>query len=189
MRVCDDPEMEQHPVEHAEGRVEHPLPGEGRQHGRDDEWQQDEGAHERLAAEMPVEQQRQPQPERQFEDRRDEGVEAGVVDRDVEDAVVPDLDEIVEADEMARHADLGIGDRQQDAVDERIGDEQPEQDHRRQHQAGRQPALVFEQAGDRPARWRADIFQAWGGNVDGRHERFLAAFFMATANGRGRQIF
>ena len=102
------PEMEQHPVEDAEGRIEHPLPGEGRQHRRDDERQQDEGAHERLAAEMPVEQQREPQSERQLEDRRDERVEEGVVDRDVEDDVVPDLVEIVEADEVAGHADARV---------------------------------------------------------------------------------
>ena len=36
---ADDPEVEQHPVEDAEGRVEHPFPGEGRQHRRNDERQ------------------------------------------------------------------------------------------------------------------------------------------------------
>ena len=130
----DDVQLKEHPVQHAEGRVEHPFPGEGRQHGRDDERQQDEGADERLAAEMPVEQQRQPQAEHQFEDRRDERVEEGVVDRDMEDAVVPQLLEIGEADEMALDADLGVGDREQHALDERVGDEQAEQHDRRQQQ-------------------------------------------------------
>ena len=66
----DEAELEQRPVEDAEGRIEHPLPGEGREHRRDDERQQDEGADDRLALEMPVEQDRQPQAERQLEHRR-----------------------------------------------------------------------------------------------------------------------
>src|SRR3546814_10496275 len=42
--LVDQADLPQQPVQHAEGRVEHPLPGEGRQHRRDDERQQDEGA-------------------------------------------------------------------------------------------------------------------------------------------------
>ena len=127
----DDVGMEQHPVEDAERRVEHPLPGKSRQHRRDDERQEDEGAHERLTAEMPVEQECQPQPEGQFEDGGNEGVEAGVPHRDMENVVVPDLDEVVHADEMPGHADSGVSHREQNAVDKGVGDKKREQHYRR----------------------------------------------------------
>ncbi len=80
---------------------------------------------------MPVEQQRQPKPERELKDRGDEGVEKGVVNRDAEDVVVPQLHEIVKTDKLAGDADLDVGDRQHHALDERIGDKEAEQYDRR----------------------------------------------------------
>ena len=86
---------------------------------------------------------------------------------------------------MARHSDLGIGNRQEDAVDERMGDEHAEQDHRRQHQAGGQPALVLEQAGDRSALRRGDVLLPPKRNrcsgPDGRHQPFLPTNPLAAA--------
>ena len=82
----DQAELVEQPVEDAEGRIEHPLPGEGRQHGRDDEGQQDEGAGEGLALEIAVEQHREPQAERQLEDGGDARIDEGVVDGRAEDA-------------------------------------------------------------------------------------------------------
>ena len=145
MRPVMSAELVQHPVEDAEGRVEHPLPGEGRQHGRDDEGQQDEGAGERLALEIAIEQHRQPQPERQLEDGGDARIEERVVDGGAEDPVVPDLVVVGEADEVAGHAHARAGHRQHDAAHERVGDEHAEQHHGRHQQHERQPALVLEQ--------------------------------------------
>ena len=65
---------------------------------------------------------------------------------------VASVREIVQPDEVARHADPGIGNRQQDPADERIGDEKPEQDQRRKDQQKREIALVLERP---PARFRA----------------------------------
>jgi hypothetical protein len=101
--------MVEEPVENAERRVEHPLPGEGRQYGRNDEGQQDESAGEGLAAEIAVEQHGQPQPERQLEDGGDARIEEGVVDGGVEYSVVPDLVVVGETDEVAGHAHARIG--------------------------------------------------------------------------------
>ena len=53
----------------------------------------------------------------------------------MEDVVVPELDEIVHADEMAGHSDPGVGNRQQNAVEEWIGDKEREQRHGWQNQA------------------------------------------------------
>ena len=87
---------------------------------------------------------------------------------------MPDLYEIVEADEVAGHADLGVGDRQQDAVDERIGDEQ--------RRAGSTVGSIRQVASQRsssssrvigPRCGLRDILQARDGNFDCRHERFL----------------
>jgi hypothetical protein len=52
--AMDQTEPEQHPVDHAEGGVEHPFPGECRQHGGNDEGQQDECPCDGFAFEMVV---------------------------------------------------------------------------------------------------------------------------------------
>src|SRR5262249_56801328 len=75
----DQTEMVEDPIENAERRVEHPLPGESREHGRDDERQQDESTGERLATKITVEQHGQPQTEPQLEDGGHTRIEEGVV--------------------------------------------------------------------------------------------------------------
>src|SRR6202043_1801276 len=114
--AVDDPELEQQVIDDAEGGIEHPLPSEGRQHGRDDERQEYEGAGEGFALEVVVQQQRQPQTQREFEDCRDERVEAGVPYGDAEDAVIPHIREILQPDKMPRNTYLGVGNRQLDTL-------------------------------------------------------------------------
>ena len=99
----DQAEMVEEPIENAKCRVEHPLPGESREHGRDDEGQQDESTGESLAAEIAVEQHGQPQPERQLEDGGHARIDEGVVDGGAKDPVIEDLVEVGEADEVAGH--------------------------------------------------------------------------------------
>src|SRR4029077_6329991 len=84
----DQAEMVEEPIENAERRVEHPLPGKSREHGRDDEGQQEKGAGESLAAEIAIEQQGQPQPERQLEDRGYTRIKERVVDGGAKDPVI-----------------------------------------------------------------------------------------------------
>ena len=130
----DQAQMVEEPIENAKRRVEHPLPGESREHGRDDEGQQNESTGESLAAEIAVEQHGQPQAERQLEDGGHARVEEGVVDGGTKDPVIEYLVEVREADEVAGHTDARIGHRQQDTAHERIGDEQTEQHHGRHQQ-------------------------------------------------------
>src|SRR5437762_14144945 len=105
--------MVEEPIENAERRVEHPLPGQSREHGRDDEGQQDESTGESLAAEIAVEQHGQPQSERQLEDGGHTRIDKGVVDGGAKDPVIEYLIEVGEADELAGHAHARAGDREQ----------------------------------------------------------------------------
>ncbi len=146
----DEAGLVEQPVEHAEGGIEHPSPREGAEHGGHDERQEHGGAHDPLAAEVPVEQERQPHPQRQLEEGGPERVEAGVPECGPEDRVVPRLDEIVQADEDPDIAHAGVGQREPHAHHERIGDEQAEEDDRRGEQDEREQPLVFEDA--RPSR-------------------------------------
>src|SRR5947209_14763378 len=50
----------------------------------------------------------------------DKRIQKRVIDRGMEDAVVPQFDEIIEADELARNADLRIGHCEQHTFDKRI---------------------------------------------------------------------
>ena len=161
--VHDEARPEEEPVQHAERRIEHPPPGERREHGRDDERQQHRGAQETLAAEAAIEQHGQRHAERQLEDRGPERVEERVAERLLEDRVVPGLREVLQADEMADVADARVREREPDARDERVGDERPEQhDRRRQQQRGQQP-LALEKARQPPG--------ALGARMRQRHHR------------------
>jgi len=95
---------------------------------------------------MPVEQQRKPETERELEYCRHAGIDEGIPDRGAKNAVVRQHDKIMQADEAAGHADLGVGHRELDAFHERIGDEHRQQQHGRQQQDERQPALVFQES-------------------------------------------
>ena len=67
------------------------LPGKGRQHGRNNEGQQDEGAGESLAAEIAVQQEGEPETPGEFEHGGDGGVEERVVDGVRKIEIIPDL--------------------------------------------------------------------------------------------------
>src|SRR5262249_11410450 len=97
-----------------------------------------------LALEVPVEEKRQPQTQGELEHGRDRGIDESIPNGGAENAVVQQRDEILLADETAGNADLGVGDGQQHALYERIGDEHPKQHHR-------QPALVLKKARGKPA--------------------------------------
>src|SRR6185312_7277320 len=102
-------------------------------------------------------------------------------DRDAEDAVVEQRGEIRQADEMAGNADAGVGDGQPNALDERIGDEQAEQNNGRQQQRRGEPALVLEEPGGGAALRRGDE-GAWGDDVAYGHRRLLCGLGPCTAS-------
>ena len=128
----NEADLKQRPVDDAKGRIEHPLPGEGRQHRWNNERQKNKRAGESFALEIPVQEKRQPQAQGELEDARDRRIDERIPDRGAENAVVPERDEILHTDKASRNADFGVGDGQQHALHEWIGDEQPEQDDRRQ---------------------------------------------------------
>src|SRR5437879_4413814 len=111
----------------------------------DNERQQDESTGKSLAAEITVEQHREPQSERQLEDGGHARIEEGVVNGGAKDPVIEDLVEVSEADEVAGHTDARVGDRQQYPSNEGIGNEHAEEHDGRQQQQERQPAIVLEQ--------------------------------------------
>jgi hypothetical protein len=170
--TADQAEMVEEPIENAERRVEHPLPGESREHGRDNEREQDESTGKSLAAEITVEQHGQPQPERQLEDGGYARIDEGVVNGGAKDPVIEDLVEVSEADEVAGHTDARAGDRQQYPSNEGIGNEHAEQHDSRHQQHERQPALVLEHPLS-PRRGR--LAERGGGNRAYRHVRSSSA--------------
>src|SRR4051794_9095126 len=93
----------------------------------------------------------------------------------MEDAVVPQLLEIRDTDEMARYADFRVGHREQYAFDKRIGDKQPEQYDRRQQQHGSEPAFVFESPGEWAAPRQGGIACRTRRLVNCCHRAFLPA--------------
>ena len=78
--------------------------------------------------------QRQPQAEREFQDRSDDRVEHGVEDGQPEDAVAPQILVVFQADEDAGPADPRIGKAEPDAEPERIGQKDQQKHRRRQHE-------------------------------------------------------
>src|SRR6185295_19814425 len=120
--------------------------------------QQDESTGESLAAEITVEEHRQPQPERQLEDGGHASIDEGVVDRGAKDSVVEYLVEVGEADELAGHTYARVGHRQQNTANERIGNEHTEQHQGRHQQHECEPTLVLEQPEPGPRRlWHVDL--------------------------------
>ena len=142
-----------------------PPPGDRRQHRRHDPGQQHDRADERLERDVVVEQHRQPQPEREFPDRRDGRVEDRVGHRHPEHRIVRQRDEILQADEMAGLADRGVGDRQPEAEAERIGQEDQQQPGRRQHAQRDQECLVVEQPGQPAVRLAGRTDRSAGSTV------------------------
>src|SRR5215213_10174018 len=92
----------------------------------------------------------------------------------MEDAVVPQFVEIIKSNKMTLDADLCIGDREQHALNKRIGDKQPEQDDRWQQQDRGEPTLVLKRPGNRAAAWQRGITARGCGMLDRRHRASLS---------------
>ena len=76
------PELAQRPGHDRELAVEQPPEGDGRKHRRHDEWNQHDRADNRLERHVLVEQQREIEPDREFEDAGDAGIEQRVEHRE-----------------------------------------------------------------------------------------------------------
>ena len=98
-----------------------------------------------------VQQQRQPQPEHELEDARDDRVEERVEQRQPRDRVAPQELVVLEADPLAGAADLGVGEAEPDAQAERIGQEQQQQHRRRQHEQQPERVAVVLQPFEKPS--------------------------------------
>src|SRR5207253_11273025 len=124
----DEPGVHEHPVEHAERRVEHPLPGERAEDRGHDPGKEHPRPDDPLESEVVVQEQRRHHPQSQLEEGRDEGVDERVLERAEKDRVVQVHAKVFEPDEGAGPSDHLVADRQPDAEDERVGDETG-QDH------------------------------------------------------------
>ena len=143
MRWSIMPSSHQRPGDDRELGVVDPPEGDGRQHRRHHPGQQHDGAEEGLERQVLVEEQRQPEAEREFQDRGDDRVEQRVEDRQPEDGVVPEILVVLEADEDAGPADARVGEAEPDAEAERIGEEDEQQRRRRQHEQKAEEAAAF----------------------------------------------
>ena len=132
-------------------RIVDPPERQRRKHRRHDPRQQHDGAQQALEREVVVEQQRQPEAEREFSEGRDRGVEDAVEHRAPPQGIGPQILEILQPDEDAALADGGVGEGEPDAEAERIGEEYREQPDRRRQAHHDQERLVVEQPGQ-PAR-------------------------------------
>ena len=142
MLVAISPSFPQRPGDDRELAVVEPPERDRRQHGRHDERDQHDGAQHRLERQVLVEQEREIEPDREFDDARDDRVEQRVEHREPEHRVVPQPFVVLEADELAAAADAGVGERHPDAEAERIGEEQDQERRRRQHEPDAEPVAV-----------------------------------------------
>src|SRR5258708_23780169 len=94
---------------------------------------------------MIVEEQRQPEAEREFPEGRDRGIEPTVEHRVAPQRIGQQILEILETDENAAPADGGVGESEPDAEAQRIGQEYREQADRRRQAHHDQERLVVEQ--------------------------------------------
>ena len=127
--LVDEAHPHQRPADDRELRVVDPPERDRRQRRRHDERQQHDRAQERLERQVLVQQQREPQAEPELDDARDGRVEQRVEEREPRDGVAPQELEVLEADELAGAADLGVGESEPRAEAERIREED-EQQHR-----------------------------------------------------------
>jgi hypothetical protein len=142
----DDAAVHEQPVHHAEGRVEDPHPGDGGERGGHDERQQQERPREVLAAEALVHHQGHAEPADQLQDRGHRHVEERVARDLPEHGVVGQRDEVGQAHEDAGAGDTPILKTQEDAVEERIGDEREQEEHPRAQHEPREEPFPLEQA-------------------------------------------
>ncbi len=136
------PSLDQRPRDDRELRIVDPPERDRRQHGRHDERDQHDRADHRLERHVPVQQQRQIKPDREFDGAGDDRVEQRVEHREPEDRIVPQPLVVLEADENAGAADAFVGETHPDAEAQRIGQEQDQERRRRQHEPQRHPVAV-----------------------------------------------
>ncbi len=144
MKWSMSPSFVQRPRDDRKLRIVDPPEGDRRQHGRHDIGQQHDGADEGFERDGVVEEQRQPQPEREFRDRRGDGVDKRVEDREPEHAVIEQRDVVFETDEHAGPADADIGKSHPDPETERIGEKEQQDRGCREHEQRRQHRAVVE---------------------------------------------
>src|SRR6516165_2597518 len=174
----DDAKPEQRPVDDAESRIEHPLPGEGRKHCRDDKGEQDKRAGESLAPKVAIEKQSKPQAEAKLEHRGDRRIDEGIPNGGAEDGVMPQRLEVLETNKVARHAYPGIGNRKEHALDEWVGNKEAEQNDSRQQQNGGKPAFILKKPCRCPALQRT---RKWPPADDIAYRHRLAPWGSASA--------
>ena len=126
-------------------RIVDPPERQRRQHGRHDPGQQHDGAEQALEREVVVQQQRQPEAEREFSEGRDRRIEDAVEHRVPPQRIGQQVLEVLEADEDAAPADRGVGEGEPDAEAQRIGQEHQQQADRRRQANDDQERLVVEQ--------------------------------------------
>ena len=126
-------------------RIVDPPERHRRQHGRHDPRQQHDGADQALERQVLVQQQRQPEAERELSDGGDAGVEDAVEHRVPPHRIAEQVLEVLQPDEHAAPADGRVGEGQPDAEAQRIGQEHRQQADRRHQAHDDQEHLVVEQ--------------------------------------------
>ncbi len=126
-------------------RIVDPPERQRREHGGHDPRQQHDRPQQALERKVVVEQQRQPEAEREFSEGGDGGVEHAVEHRVPPQWIGQQILEILQPDKDAAAADRGVGEGEPDAEPERIGQEHQQQPDRRRQAHGDQERLVVEQ--------------------------------------------
>src|ERR1043166_5566364 len=103
-RAVNQPRHAQRPVEHAVGRVEDPEPGDRADRDRRDPRQQDEEAHQLLAAEVALQRERKRVAEHDDDRLRDQREHERVLERGLEPRRADHAGEVAEADVVHRLA-------------------------------------------------------------------------------------
>lgn len=127
-------------------RIVDPPERQRREHRRHDPGHQDDRTQQALERKMVVEQQCEPEAERELSKGRDPRVDHAVEHRVPPQGIGEQILEILEADEDAFSADRRVGEGEPDAEAERIGQEHREQPDRRCEAHHDQERLVVEQA-------------------------------------------
>ena len=151
-RAVDHAELHQRPGDDRELRIVDPPEGQRREHGRNHPGQEHDRPEEGLERQVLIQQQRQPEPEDEFQDRGDDRVEKRVEDREPEHRVLGQEDVVLEPDEHPVAADARVGEAEPDAETERIGQEADKEDGGRQHEEEAEHVPVLHERGHRG--WR-----------------------------------
>src|SRR5690606_37679852 len=118
--VVDQPPFHEHPGDDRELCVIDPPEGDRRQHCGHDPRQEDDRAEESLERQVIIENERQPQAQRELQNGGNDRIKERVENGEPEDGVFPKQLVIVEADENAFPAYARIRERQPYAEPERI---------------------------------------------------------------------